>query len=264
MNTLSPFFLNISIKRFAVIGLRRNILLPLLAITLAVTMAMIPVSGQSTSTPTQGVPSVQDHLQITAMTITNQTGGQLMNAQINTMGEIPAASDDEDGEESGTAFGYGILSTGPSNMITVTTDMGLEKEEVTMPQPGAATDSDQSTANVENVVSSNGLELHFMEMTPMISQQCVGKGDYEVKINATEQGPRFNPGYSLEVGGQSITVGNIQATDLGSDIDSVVSFTMVPVYDEIGGEEEEGDDEEDADDQPSNICIHIIGRSGVT
>ena len=101
-------------------------------------------------------------------------------------------------------------------------------------------------------------------MTPMISQQCVGKGDYEVKINATEQGPRFNPGYSLEVGGQSITVENIQAADLGSDIDSVVSFTVVPVYDEIGGEEEEGDDEEDADDQPSNICIHIIGRSGVT
>lgn len=93
-----------------------------------------------------------------------------MNAQISTMGEIPAATDDEDGEESGTAFGYGILSTGPSNMITVTTDMGLEKEEVTMQQPGAATDSDQSTANVENVVSSNGLELHFMETTPMISQ----------------------------------------------------------------------------------------------
>jgi hypothetical protein len=114
------------------------------------------------------------------------------------------------------------------------------------------------------VVSSNGLELHFMEMTPMISQQCVGKGDYEVKINATEQSPRFNPGYSLEVVGQSISVGNIQAADLGSDIDSVVSFTVVPVYDEIGGEEEEGDDEEDADDQPSNICIHIIGRSGVT
>jgi hypothetical protein len=92
LNTLSTFFLNISIKRFAVIGLRRNILLQFfLAITLAVTMAMIPVSGQSTSTPTQGVPSVQDHLQITAATITNQTGGQLMNAQISTMGEIPAA-----------------------------------------------------------------------------------------------------------------------------------------------------------------------------
>lgn len=132
-------------------------------------------------------------------------------------------------------------------MITVTTDMRLEKE-VTMPQPGAATDSDQSAANVENVFSSNGLELHFVEMTPMISQQCVGKGDYEVKINATEQGPRFNPGYSLEVEGQSITVGNIQAADLGSDIDSVVSFTVVPVYDEIGS---------------ANICIHIIGRAGV-
>lgn len=98
----------------------------------------------------------------------------------------------------------------------------------------------------------------------MISQQCVGKGDYEVKINATEQGPRFNPGYSLEVEGQSITVGNIQAAGLGSDIDSVVSFTVVPVYDEIGSEEEEGDDEENTDDQPLNICIHIIGRAGVT
>jgi hypothetical protein len=98
----------------------------------------------------------------------------------------------------------------------------------------------------------------------LISQQCVGKGDYEVKINATEQSPRFNPGYSLDVEGQSITAGNIQAADLGSDIDSVVSFTVVPVYDEIGGEEEEGDDDEDTGDKPSNICIHIIGRAGVT
>lgn len=107
-------------------------------------------------------------------------------------------------------------------MITVATGMGLEQEEVTMPQPGAATNLDQSTANVENVVGSNGLELHSVEMTPMISQQCLGKGDYEVKINATEQSPRFNPGYSLEVGGRSITVENIQAADLGSDIDSGV------------------------------------------
>ena len=104
-----------------------------LAITLIVTMAMIPVSGQSPPTPTQVVPSVQDYLQITAATVTNQTGGQLMNAQISTMGAIPAASDDEEGEESETGFGYGILSTGPSNMITVTTDMGLEQEEVTLP-----------------------------------------------------------------------------------------------------------------------------------
>jgi hypothetical protein len=258
-------FLNISIKKFAVIGLRRNIFSEtFLAITLVVTMAMIPVSGQSPSTPTQVVPSVQDYLQITAATITNQTGGQLMNAQISTMREIPATSGDEDGEESGTGFGYGILSTGPSNMITLATDMGLEQEEVTMPQLGAVTNLDQSAANVENVVSSNGLELHFMELTPMISQQCVDKGDYEVKINATEQSPRFNPGYSLEVLGQSITVGNIQAADLGSDIDSVVSFTVVPVYDEIGGEEEDGDDDEETGDQPSNICIHVIGRSGVT
>jgi hypothetical protein len=115
-------------------------------------MAIIPASGQSLSTPTQVVPSVQDYLQITAATVTNQTGGQLMNAQIITMAEIPAASDDEDVEESGTGFGYGILSTGPSNMITVATDMGLEKEEVTMPQPGAVTSLDQSAANLENVI----------------------------------------------------------------------------------------------------------------
>ena len=100
-------FLEISIKRFEVIFLRRNIFFEtFLAITLIVTMAMIPVSGQSPPPPTQVVPSVQDYLQITAATVTNQTGGQLMNAQISTMGEIPAASDDEDGEESGTGFGY--------------------------------------------------------------------------------------------------------------------------------------------------------------
>ena len=99
-------FLNISIKEFEVTGLRRNIFSEtFLAITLVVTMAMNPVSGQSPSTPTQVVPSVQDYLQITAATITNQTGGQLMNAQISTMGEIPATSGDEDGEESGTGFG---------------------------------------------------------------------------------------------------------------------------------------------------------------
>jgi hypothetical protein len=116
LNTLSALFLNISIKKFEVIGLRRNIFFEtFLAITLVVTMVMIPASGQSPSTPTQVVPSVQDYLQITAATVTNQTGGRLMSAQVSTMAEIPAASDDEDGEESGsgTGFGYGILSTGP-------------------------------------------------------------------------------------------------------------------------------------------------------
>jgi hypothetical protein len=157
------------------------------------------------------------------------------------MAEIPAAFNDEDVEEGGTGIGYSILSTGPSNMITVASDWDLKKKKKTMPQPGEATNLDQSTANVENVVSSNSLELHFVEMTPMISQRCVGKGDYEVKNNATEQGPRFNLGYSLDVEGQSITVENLRAADLGSDIDSVVSFTAVPVYDVIGGEEEEGD-----------------------
>ena len=50
--------------------------------------------------------------------------------------------------------------------------------------------------------------------------------------------------------GQSITVGNIQTAGLSSDIDSVVSFTVVPVYGELGGEEEDGDDDEDTGDQP--------------
>lgn len=87
-------FLDISIKKFEVIGLRRNIFFEtFLAITLVVTMAITPASGQSLLTPTQVVQSVQDYLQITAATVTNQTGGQLMNAQISTMAEIPAASE---------------------------------------------------------------------------------------------------------------------------------------------------------------------------
>jgi hypothetical protein len=109
-------------------------------------MAMIPASGQSPPTSTQVVPSVQDYFQITSVTVTNQTGGQLMNAQISKMGEIPAASDYEEGEKIGTGFGYGILSTGLSNMITVTTDMGLEQEEVALPRTGALTNLDQSSA----------------------------------------------------------------------------------------------------------------------
>ena len=44
------------------------------------------------------VPSVQDYLQIASATVTNQTGGQLMNVQISTICEIPAAYDGEDGE----------------------------------------------------------------------------------------------------------------------------------------------------------------------
>jgi hypothetical protein len=32
-------------------------------------------------------------------------------------------------DESRTGFGYGILSTGPSNMIVVATDLGLEKKK---------------------------------------------------------------------------------------------------------------------------------------
>jgi hypothetical protein len=106
LNTLSTLFLHISVKKFEVIGLRRKIFFEtFLVITLVVTTVMIPVSGQSPSTPTQVVPSVQDYLQITVATVTNQTGGQLMNAQISTMGEIPAATDNGDGEESGSGFG---------------------------------------------------------------------------------------------------------------------------------------------------------------
>ena len=58
---------------------------------------IIPVSAQSPSVPSEVVPSVQDYLQIASATVTNQTGGQLMNVQISTIGEIPSASDGEDG-----------------------------------------------------------------------------------------------------------------------------------------------------------------------
>ena len=68
-----------------------------------------------------------------------------MNVQISTRGEIPAASDGEDGDESRARFGYGILSTGPSNMIVVATDLGLEEEETTT-EPGLATDIEETWA----------------------------------------------------------------------------------------------------------------------
>ena len=151
-------------------------------------------------------------------------------------------------------------------MIVVATDLGLEKEEETTAEPGLATDIEETVGDIEeNVVSSNGLELHFVEMTPMVSQQCIGKGDYEVKINSTEQNPRFNPGYSLQVEDGSIIIENIKSTDLGSDIDSVVSFSVVPVYDDTGVIGDGGDEGDEGDDnQPSNICIHVIGRVSVT
>jgi hypothetical protein len=141
-------------------------------ITMAIALitTIIPVSAQSPSIPSEVVPSVQDYLQIASAAVTNQTGGQLMNVQISTIGEIPAAFDAEDGDESRTGFGYGILSTGPSNMIVVATDLGLEKEEETTAEPGIATDIEETVGVIEeNVVSSNGLELHFVEMTPMVS-----------------------------------------------------------------------------------------------
>jgi hypothetical protein len=110
----------------------------------------------------------------------------------------------------------------------------------------------------ENVVSSNGLELHFVEM---VSQQRIGKGDHEVKVNSTEQNPRFNPGYSLQVEDSSITIANIKSKDLGSDIDPVVSFSVVPVYDDTEVIRDEGDEGDECDDnQPSKICIHVFRR----
>ena len=58
-----------------------------------------------------------------------------------------------------------------------------------------------------------------------------------------------------------MSVGYIKAADLGSDIDAVVSFSIIPVF----GEPEEGEEgEEDEDSQPTNICIHIIDRGGIT
>src|SRR5918998_2111417 len=143
-----------------------------ITITMAIALitTIIPVSAQSPSIPSEVVPSVQDYLQIASAAVTNQTGGQLMNVQISTIGEIPAAFDAEDRDESRTGFGYGILSTGPSNMIVVATDLGLEKEEETTAETGIATDIEETVGVIEeNVVRSNGLELHFVEMTPMVS-----------------------------------------------------------------------------------------------
>lgn len=89
-----------------------------------------------------------------------------MNAQINTVGNNPTTSDDEDEDESEIGFGYGLLSTGPSNMIVATTDLGLKKEEVTVVKPRLATEEILGEGEPD-VVSSNGLELHFLEMTPI-------------------------------------------------------------------------------------------------
>jgi hypothetical protein len=73
LNTLSTLFLNISIKKFEVKGLKEKYFFEIfLAITLVVTMPMTPVSGQFLSTPTSVLPSVQDYLQITAATITTK------------------------------------------------------------------------------------------------------------------------------------------------------------------------------------------------
>jgi hypothetical protein len=61
--------------------------------------------------------------------------------------------------------------------------VGLEKDKTTA-EPGLATDTEETVGDIEeNVVSSNGLELHFVEMNPMVSQQCIDKGDYEVRIS---------------------------------------------------------------------------------
>ena len=71
-----------------------------ITITMAIALitTIVPTSAQSPSVPSEVVPSVQDYLQIASATVTNQTGSQLMNAQISTIGEIPAASDREDGD----------------------------------------------------------------------------------------------------------------------------------------------------------------------
>jgi hypothetical protein len=54
---------------------------------------------------------------------------------------------------------------------------------------------------------------------------------------------------------------DITAADLGSDIDAAVSFTITSVF---GGPEEGEEGEEDEDNQPTNICIYIIDRGGIT
>jgi hypothetical protein len=66
--------------------LHLNILIKNIPFEITLTMAtavittIIPVSAQSPSVPSEVVPSVQDYLQIASATVTNQTGGQLMNA----------------------------------------------------------------------------------------------------------------------------------------------------------------------------------------
>ncbi len=68
---------------------------------------------------------------------------------------------------------------------------------------------------------------------------------------------------------QGSTLGNLLKWEAGQLLLRIYRpqtwvLILIPVYDELGGEEEDGDDDEDIGDQPSNICIHIIGRSEVT
>ena len=197
------------------------------------------VSNSSFFFSAYGQLEQQDYLQIVSASVNNQTGGELMNIEINTADNIPIADGRKD--ESENRFGYGVLSTGPRNVIVAVTDLGLEENK----------DKDKN----ENVVSANGLELHILEMTRAISQQCVDKGNYEVKVVDSKQNPKFNPDYSLKVKGKKLTIEDVKSEDLNSDIDAVVSFTATPVF-ETGGGGKEGN-------EPTQICINIVDRASI-
>jgi hypothetical protein len=197
------------------------------------------VSNSSFFFSAYGQLEQQDYLQIVSASVNNQTGGELMNIEINTADNIPIADGRKD--ESENRFGYGVLSTGPRNVIVAVTDLGLEENK----------DKDKN----ENVVSANGLELHILEMTRAISQQCIDKGNYEVKVVDSKQNPKFNPDYSLEVKGKKLTIEDVKSEDLNSDIDAVVSFTATPIF-ETRGVGNEGN-------EPTQICINIVDRASI-
>src|ERR687887_221657 len=73
------------------------------------------VSNSSFFFAAYGQLEQQDYLQIVSASVNNQTGGELMNIEINTAGNIPTTDGGKD--ESKNRFGYGVLSTGPRNVI---------------------------------------------------------------------------------------------------------------------------------------------------
>jgi hypothetical protein len=164
----------------------------------------------------------QDYLQLQSFDVKEDNGA--IDVQIKTEGDIPT-------REAKSGFGYAVL-----------TDVGDEEVDNALV---AVTHIGFVDFDEEAAVEENEFHTHVLDLTGSVSGECEDS-DYEVDLQSSAANEAFDPGYSLSIDNNKITIEDVQTDDLaGDNVKAVVSFTAEAIFDGNNGDDVE------------QICIDI-------